>query len=42
VKAHSQGVRDWLLVLIAFLSMTVASQFVVTVINWLLTKLAQP
>src|SRR5258708_8376331 len=42
VKAHSQGVRDWLLVLVAFLAMTVASQFVVTVINWLLTKLAKP
>src|SRR5258708_4960190 len=42
VKAHSQGVRDWLLVLVAFLAMTVASQFVVTVLNWLLTKLAKP
>jgi cyclic beta-1,2-glucan synthetase len=42
VKAHSSGVRGSVLALVTVLALLVASQFVVAVLNWLLTKLATP
>ena len=42
IKAHADGVRGWGLALVSTLTLLVASQFVVTVFNWLLTKLAVP
>jgi cyclic beta-1,2-glucan synthetase len=42
VKAHAEGVRGALLALFTIFSLVVASQFFVTVLNWLMTKLAVP
>ncbi len=42
VKAHANGVRGATLALGTILAVFVVTQFVVTVINWLMTKLAAP
>ena len=42
VKAHADGVRGSALALGTILALFVATQFVVTVLNWLMTKLAVP
>src|ERR1700694_821433 len=42
VKAHANGVADPALALGAILATLVATQFVVTMLNWLMTKLALP
>jgi cyclic beta-1,2-glucan synthetase len=42
VKAYAQGVRGSALVLGAVLAAIVGSQFVVTVLNWLMTRLTPP
>ena len=42
VKAHANGVSGAILALGTILAIFVASQFVVTVLNWLMTRLAAP
>ena len=42
VKAHADGVRGATLALGTILALFVFTQFVVTVLNWLMTKLAVP
>ncbi len=42
VKAHANGVRGAILAMGAILAFFVATQFAVTVVNWLMTKLAVP
>jgi cyclic beta-1,2-glucan glucanotransferase len=42
VKAHANGTRGSTLALVGIFTFIVASQFVVTVVNWLMTKLAVP
>ncbi|HLK29924.1 MAG TPA: hypothetical protein VKT28_15195, partial [Puia sp.] len=41
-KAHADGLRDWLLIILVLLSLLCASQFAVTLVNWLSTLLMKP
>ncbi len=41
-QAHSSGTRGPALVLLAICTLMVVGQFVITMLNWLVTKLAQP
>lgn len=42
VKAHANGTRGSTLAIVGIFMFIVVSQFVVTVVNWLMTKLAMP
>ncbi|MCW3117745.1 MAG: glycosyltransferase, partial [Chitinophagaceae bacterium] len=41
-KAYSDGIRNWLLVVISILSLLSASQLAVTIVNWVITLLIKP
>jgi len=41
-RTHGQGFRNWLLALVAILSILSASQLAVTLVNWMITLLVSP
>ncbi len=41
-KAHADGLRDWLLIILVLLSLLCASQFAVTLVNWISTLIIKP
>jgi cellobiose phosphorylase len=42
LQAQAEGVRGWALALVTFWALLAASQFIITLLNWLMTKLVVP